>query len=160
MNYSTKAVANEFLRLAKEESIPLTPMKLQKLIYFAHGFSLSIFDEALVDEEFQAWKYGPVLKSLYRDFKIYGNSPIEDFAFEVEIKDNFDFNFTKPRIPEDACVKDLIRAVWDNYKNYSAVILSELTHKDGSPWKQTYREGVDNLAIKNSIIKNYFETLR
>ena len=62
--YSAKAVANYFLARAKESGETLSPMKLQKLIYFAHGWHLAVFDAPLLDEEVQAWDYGPASNRL------------------------------------------------------------------------------------------------
>ena len=60
--HSSLAIANEFIRrsLAAPE-IELTQMKLQKLVYFAHGWNLVASDgDPLVEDEVQAWDYGPV----------------------------------------------------------------------------------------------------
>ena len=46
MAYSTIAVANAFIERAKGAKITdLTPMKLQKLVFFAQSWSLKILDK-------------------------------------------------------------------------------------------------------------------
>ena len=55
--YNALVVANYFIDKAKAEGVSLTPMKLQKLIYMAHGWHLALYDKPLIDEQFQAWDY-------------------------------------------------------------------------------------------------------
>ena len=65
--YSAKAVANTLLSRSKELGInDITPMKLQKLIYYAHGWLLAFLGTALIKEGVQAWKYGPVIHTVSR----------------------------------------------------------------------------------------------
>ena len=48
---SAKTVANEFLRLAREEGSTVTNMKLQKLVYIAEGWYLALYDLPLYRED-------------------------------------------------------------------------------------------------------------
>ena len=57
--YKAITIAYYFLEQGERENIPISPMKLQKLIYFAHGWCLAIRREALIMESVEAWKYGP-----------------------------------------------------------------------------------------------------
>ena len=73
MPYDAATVANRFIELAESDSgRRLTPMQLIKLTYIAHGFSLAIKNRPLLDESVEAWRYGPVIPSLYRKLKSYG----------------------------------------------------------------------------------------
>src|SRR5215510_7158653 len=74
--YDSKAAANWFLDLGQ----PLTPMKLQKLVYFAHGWSLALTGVPLIKDAVEAWRYGPVIPALYHEFKHNGARPITDRA--------------------------------------------------------------------------------
>ena len=73
---SAKAIANYFL----DKSIDLTPMKIIKLVYIAHGWHLAITDKPLIEDYVQAWEFGPVIPDLYHEFKKYGNTPIKTYA--------------------------------------------------------------------------------
>ena len=57
-------------------------MKIIKLVYIAHGHYLAKNDSPLFTEKVEAWDYGPVIPSLYHEFKIYGAFPIDSFAKE------------------------------------------------------------------------------
>ena len=67
--YSAIAVANCFLDIADAQSRPITPLKIQKLVYIAHGWHLAIYEEPLIVELVEAWKWGPVIPLLYHEFK-------------------------------------------------------------------------------------------
>lgn len=61
--YESKAIANFFLQRQR-----LTQVRLHKLVYFAHGWHLGLNRGPLLDEAIQAWRYGPVVPSLYEEF--------------------------------------------------------------------------------------------
>src|SRR5215469_2786509 len=78
MSYPASLIAYAFVKRGIDDGNPVTQMKLQKLVYFAHGLHLASYNEPLISEKFQAWKYGPVVPAIYRDYKLYGSSPILD----------------------------------------------------------------------------------
>src|SRR5689334_3355834 len=82
--YQSKAIANAFLNLGFREKRGISPMKLQKLVYFAHGYYPGAYKNPLIDECFEAWPYGPVVPSLYHEFKEFGNSRITRLASEFD----------------------------------------------------------------------------
>lgn len=163
MPYSAKTVANEFLHLAKEEGRSLTPMQLVKLVYFAYGWYWVIANDRLINERIQAWEYGPVVPSIYHEFKRFGNRPINGFASEltpVGDGNSFTFQLDDPRIPEsDTVARQLIKRVWDVYKGFSAIQLSQMTHEFGTPWAETPNKEVKGTSIDDDRIKDYFNQL-
>ncbi len=46
-----------------------TPMKLQKLCYYAQSWSLAWDDAPLFDQDFEAWVHGPVNPELFNALK-------------------------------------------------------------------------------------------
>ena len=169
MAYSTKAVANYFLDLAEKEGELLTPMKLQKLVYFAHGWHLAIAGEPLLNEQVEAWQWGPVIRSLYHTFKEFGNQSISERATHLSVKRGAEFQFTgtTPSIDGESSnaedvewTKELLERVWDVYKEFTAIQLSKMTHEAGSPWDKIYRQHDGNppkgTDIPAEIIQEYF----
>ncbi len=86
--YSPKSIANYFIDLAKVSGDKLTPMKLQKLVYYAMGWFAGYTGKPLVDEAVEAWQYGPVFSSLYHEFKQFGSGPIDGKATEYDVTES------------------------------------------------------------------------
>jgi len=121
-------VANYILEICREESDDdeyelISHLKLQKLIYFCQGYSFAFFNKPLFTETIEAWTHGPVCPKLYHMLKSYGSLPI-----------------TAPIDPDKISLNDsekqLVRMVYDNYGQYSAMGLRKITHKEG-PCKDT-----------------------
>lgn len=162
MAYSAIAVANAFIEKARTKGITdLSPMKLQKLVYFAHAWSLALTGKPLINEKVKAWPYGPVIDSIYHEFKNFGSKNITNLgtAFEGTDSDNvFDMKYVIPRLPkEDIEASQIVDAILDTYGNRSATSLSNLTHEKGSAWCETQSEHkmgqVRGYVIDNEIIK-------
>jgi uncharacterized phage-associated protein len=161
--YDARAIANYFLELAKRDVKTLDLMKIQKLVYLAHGWSLAISGKPLITDKVEAWKYGPVIRSIYREFAHAGSGPIKQPAFDAKFIDG-KLVFSPLKLedigdPENENVKRLLNEVWKAYGGYSGIQLSNYTHEVGSPWADTWRSegGID--IIPDALIKTYFEGL-
>jgi uncharacterized phage-associated protein len=157
MPYDSRAVANYFLALGKRDGQCIEPMKIQKLVYFAHGWNLAIFSEPLIEDKIEAWRWGPVIPALYHSFKEFGSGPITRAAVDW----NWD-HFVEPSIDrkEEGAKRSisLIERIWLEYGRFTGIKLSNMTHEPGTPWDQTWfkepgRKGVD---IDDATIKDYF----
>lgn len=162
--YDAKAVANYFILLAKRDGKELDPMKIQKLAYLAHGWSLALLGKPLIIDKVEAWKYGPVIRSIYRAFADVGNGNITHPAFDVIRLRNGKLGFQAPQLgelsePENKSVRELLEEVWKAYSGFTAIQLSNYTHKPDSPWAQTYKPGIEGLVIDDEMIKRYFSSL-
>lgn len=62
--FPTIAIANHFIMRRWRDGVHVSPMKLQKLVYFAPGWYLALFNKPLIDERVEAWKFGPVILSM------------------------------------------------------------------------------------------------
>lgn len=122
------SVANSILRRSFDEDIDMTPMKLQKMVYFLYADYLYKTGRMLFDERFETWKYGPVLKSLYNGFKKYGANAIKEFACE---EDGIAYAIAEKTSPE---FKESLDKIWNKYKSYDGVFLSSITHRNGTAW--------------------------
>lgn len=117
--------------------IDITPLALQKLLYYCQGFYKSFHGEYLFYDDCQAWVHGPVYKNIYNEYKNYGYNPIEE-----NIQCN-DIQLTKTE-------KEIIDNVIMNLGCYSGKVLEQMTHSE-MPWRIT-RKGLDNNELSDKII--------
>ena len=121
-------LSNNILRRTFKENVPVTPMKLQKLLYFVSCEYVKITDRELLSEDFCVWQYGPVLPSVYNEFKVFHGSRITKYAKDAN-GDSFAYNeSTAPNL------RTAIDCVWTFFKDRSGPELSLITHEDGSGW--------------------------
>ncbi|EPM7730993.1 Panacea domain-containing protein [Vibrio vulnificus] len=142
-------IAAEMVRYANSVDRDLTHMQLQKLVYIAHGISLAQ-DHNLLDEEVDAWKYGPVIDPLYQVLKPFGSG-------KVKLKENFEE--TGLTAEELSLIKDVV----DKFKDYDGIALSTLTHQKGSPWFEVWNNGkgheIRGAKIPNELIKQHYKKI-
>lgn len=160
MAYSAASIANAFLSRSFRDKNGITPMKIQKLVYLAHGYSLALQQTPLVDEFFEAWKFGPVLPSLYHECKKYNFDPINDYLRDYNY---ISYDKNPASVPDDGVVNQIIDFVWSNYGSVSPIQLSGWTHEKGGPWDTVITEnnGViyRNQEINNKLIEEYFNKM-
>src|SRR5262245_11323328 len=123
MPYNAKAIANEILDLAAADGKPLSQMKLQKLVYYAHGWNWALMDKPLLDEQIQAWNFGPVIRTLYRAFRRFGAGDITSKASEVR-KAHGRLMVHEPKVDDcntedNQFTRKLLRKIWEVYGDYS-----------------------------------------
>ncbi|MBX3045432.1 MAG: DUF4065 domain-containing protein [Anaerolineales bacterium] len=135
-----KFVADYFLHRAREDEELISNMKLQKLLYYAQGFHLAMFDVSLFKEEIVRWMHGPVVRDLYFEYNKYGAGSIE---YPAEV--NFDM-FTNEQL-------ELLGEVHDVYGQFSAWALRNMTHEE-PPYEQTR----ENQVITTALMADYFKT--
>ena len=151
MFYPASLIAYAFVKRGIIEGKSVTQMKLQKMVYFAHGYHLAKYNNPLIEEEFQAWKFGPVIPSIYQTYKLYGSDPITDLRLIADIT-TLEAGLTTL----DLAAIDSIDYTWDVTKDLSAADLSAWSHTGGSPWAEAYKPNVNSIPIKNNKITEYF----
>lgn len=175
--YTPGAVINFFLECSWNSSNFISPMHLQKLLYFAQGWYLAKFNDEkdtivpLINEPFQAWEYGPVISSVYHEFKSFGANKIREKHFMTELailQNPLNVEILINKISkEDQLTTKHLEEIWKKYSQHTATELSEMTHIDDpeNPWllarKAGMKEGITRgKEISNSTIKKYFLKLR
>ncbi|MDR0406103.1 MAG: DUF4065 domain-containing protein [Clostridiales bacterium] len=126
--FTSLHVANNVLHKAFRDHEKITPMKLQKLLYFIYREYLIATQIPLFSERFQAWQYGPVLGAVYTHFKRYHSHGIKKYYEDSE---------GNVYLVDEDCDEHLKRAlnlVWGKYHDWNGIELSELTHKEGTAW--------------------------
>lgn len=153
------AVANYFIELSQRDGKELTLLGLVKRVYIAHGFSLAIFNRSLLNEQFdkvEAWKYGPVIPSVYHTFKHYHKSDIKELAsIAIWSEETQDLEFSVPKL-EDSVAQQVCDMVWLRYFNFTGSDLVNLTHREGTPWSMCYVEGA-NCTIPDEYTRLFYK---
>jgi uncharacterized phage-associated protein len=160
MPFTATAIANELLDRAAESGSALTQINIQKLVYFAHGWHLAWRKEPLILESIEAWQYGPVVRTLYNQFRRFGSSPITDKARDFKIDSNG--KFVTPISAIDVTnagiyAKSVVGAIWQQYGKLPPFQLVELTHAPNSPWEKAWKGSQS--VISNDEIQRYFTSL-
>jgi uncharacterized phage-associated protein len=142
------SVADYLICTARQYGELLTNLKLQKLLYYAQAWHLAFYDEPLFDEEFRAWKHGPVLPTQYRRFRHTGWNPILD-------------RLNPPDLPEEMRV--YLQEILRSYGSETAIALERMTHSE-SPWREA-RGNLDpdqnsNRAISTESMRGFYGAIR
>jgi len=126
----------------KEEVQPaIDHLKLQKLVYLAQALRLAAYDQKLFDEKIEAWSLGPVIRSVYQEFKPNGANIIPKEQGSCVGIDNE--------------TKDFLRQIWLEFGKYSSIQLVNLTHRH-SPWQVAREKGV---PIDEEGMRVFYKTL-
>ncbi len=141
-------VANFFLNIVDRDSgSTITPLKLQKILYYAQGYHLAMFNKELFNEDFEAWAHGPANPEIYDKYKIYGHNTI-DAPKEKEI----------PVFKEN--IVDFLYDIWATFGIFDGKYLEDLTHKE-TPWleaRKGYKPGeACNKVISKESMKSFFK---
>ncbi|WP_415354634.1 Panacea domain-containing protein [Leptolyngbya sp. FACHB-1624] len=137
-------VAEYFICLANNTGSFVSNLKLQKLVYYAQAWHLALNGEPLFDEDFEAWVHGPVIPSLYHEFKRFGWSPIrkdvDKGQLSVTLNNALDF----------------LEEVSSEYFACDGYELERMTHVE-EPWLRA-RGGIPMDVPSNAIIeKNWMK---
>lgn len=107
-------LANAFLFIE-----PMTNKKLQKLCYYSKAWHLALYDENLIEEDFEAWVHGAVNPELYFKYKTHGFDKIPNFNGDLS------------DIPEE--IMSFSREVYEAYGHLTGDELEALNHTE-DPW--------------------------
>lgn len=110
-------------RYILNKAVEITPLALQKLLYFSQAFFNALYHEPLFLDDCQAWAHGPVYPDIYYQYKEFGYNPIEKALPED------DSDFTELTTKE----LNFLDAIVDIFGMYSGQTLSRITHSE-RPW--------------------------
>lgn len=131
----------------------MSPKKLQKLLYYAYAWTLALLNESvddiqnrLFDEPIEAWIHGPVVPSIYFQFKDYGWN-------EIPQRSRFDESIFSTE------VLDILNQVWEVYGVYTGNQLEAFSHRE-DPWIQARKglasDDTSHEQLSDRVIFEYF----
>ena len=128
----------------------ITPLALQKALYYIQGFHFAFYRTFLFPEDCQAWTHGPVYRDIYFRYRDYRFDPIEKTT-------TFDTSVFS------ASEKAICDSVINNICCYSGKILERFTHNE-APWLTTRGDLPDSAPsdriIEKSVIGTYFDAVK
>ena len=161
MKTNALSVANYFIELANRDNKPIHLLGLVKRVYIAHGFALALLHKGLLNPRFdkvEAWRYGPVIPSVYHSFKQYKAAPIKEGTIVMEWDEkNMCPLFETPNLT-DKDEKRIVEMVWKRYKGYTDNELVTLTHMKGTPWDMCFIKD-ENVDIPDILTEDYYRRL-
>lgn len=157
----------EFIKKV-EKSIEVTPvdiakyiltqkdfdqLQIQKLIYLVYYEYSKSHDVEIFKDKFEAWKYGPVIPSLYDKIYKYNR---EKIRLDDKGMERLKVNLKLSKFSHKKDLIDCIDTVIKKYGKKSGGQLIDLTHKKGSPWDKIYNDGKGyGDEIPSKLIREY-----
>ena len=138
--FSAHNVAIYIINWCLDHNVPITNLKLQKLLYFVQGEYSRVKGTRLIADDFYAWQLGPVVPNVYTEYSIFSSSTLPSQ------KQSISFGH------EDRCVID---AILQKYARYTTWNLVELSHQQ-DPWKYQHEIFGDKALIPFESIADYF----
>ena len=141
MNKQTTAleVAKYIIHLCDEYGELITHLKLQKLLYYVQAHYLARHNMPFVDDEIEAWKYGPVVRKVWEKYNEKKREPLQE--------ETSSFLLTGEQ-------KEHIKSVLAEYLGFSAYELVECVHHE-APWIEAYNKG-DSAIITNDSMGDFY----
>ena len=125
----------------------ISNLKIHKILYFADVSFVGQTSCRLIDEDFEAWDYGPVLPSLYHHCKAFGSKPVPNIFWDAR----------------DISGKDeanIIKGSWDSLKKLTPGQLVTATHAKNGAWVRKYVPGAMGIAISTQDMIEEYERRR
>lgn len=131
----------------------VTPLMLQKLLYFIQGIYSALYGSPIFAEDCRAWVHGPVYPEVYDLFRDFKYNPIEDPRFAL-------LEGSADALTEEE--KKVIDLVVNTFGMYGGKVLERITHNE-DPWKHA-RKGYDDSVpssepLSKESISKYYEAV-
>ncbi|WP_298708331.1 type II toxin-antitoxin system antitoxin SocA domain-containing protein [Chitinophaga sp.] len=155
--YTANQIASWFLmHLDADAGDTISPMKLQKLIYYAQAWHLVMYDEPLFEDRIEAWGHGPTVPSVYKRFK---DEFREGIPFEALYNEEYDC----PKLSIE--LEDFLKDIQFRYGEHSARFLENLVCRE-LPWRKARRNAAGAIPdyslaeITRESMKAYYSNLK
>lgn len=134
-------VANRCMDLG----MPTTHFKLQKMLYILEVKSLIHSGKSLIDENFEAWEYGPFLRSVYDKYSYMA-------ACEINVRQKTDREL--PSDQRNAIINNI-----DDMAGMNLWELAQISMEADTPWAKVYEKG-SQVKIPRQFMVSYANRLR
>ncbi len=138
-------IANTILKIMWDNTIDVTPLKLQSLLYYTQGFCLQYDCDIKIDEDFKKWDHGPIIENIYNIFKIYKYKNIQ---FLEKGKLNYIDTVSPIKNPEFLIILD---HVIGSYGNIETRLLLSMIHLHTSLVNTEKNQIIDKKKIRKTF---------
>ncbi len=121
----------------------VTPLMLQKLLYFTQGIFSALYGRPIFAEDCRAWVHGPVYPEVYELFRDFKYNPIDDARFAL-------LEGTEDVLTDDE--KKVIDLVVNTFGMYGGKVLERITHNE-EPWKAARKGYGDSIPSSELLQK-------
>lgn len=135
--YGALTVAKYIIYHCNRESLLISNLRLQKVLYFVQADYLVNTDNPCFPDEIEAWDFGPVVPIVYHTYKIFGGNSIVQIDKHIK-----EFILADDQIRINATVSACAK--------YTVSQLVFITHHQ-TPWLQAYSQNGENIITKKSI---------
>ncbi len=147
------SVSDKMLRVIAyifEKLEEVTPLMLQKLLYFIQGVYSALYGRPIFEEDCSAWIHGPVYPEVYELFRDFKYNPIDDARFAL-------LEGTDATLTDDE--KRVIDLVVNTFGMYGGKVLEKITHNE-DPWMEArkgYGDSIpSNVRLSKERIMKYY----
>ena len=138
------SISDKMLRVIAyvfEKLEEVTPLMLQKLLYFIQGIYSALYGEPIFAEDCRAWVHGPVYHEVYDLFRDFKYNPIDDARFAL-------LEGTADALTDNE--ERSVDLVVNTFGMYSGKVLELITHNE-EPWKEA-RKGYGDSIPSNEVL--------
>jgi uncharacterized phage-associated protein len=161
-NYiNIKLYADWLVHYFNLNGLHISPLKLQKILYYSQAWSLVFLDHSLFEDVPEAWANGPVYRAIWDEYKIKAQRH-EKLVFENNYNLEAEYKKRTDSLNLDVNQSELLDSVLKKYSSYPSGYLVYLTHSE-LPWNEA-RKGCapfDLCTIPMSLttMKDYYKSL-
>ena len=142
MRYHAMNVADYVISYSNDHNMPISNLKLQKLLYYIQAASLVETGNPAFTDKITAWRYGPVVESVY-------------YAYRIHINKNIDHPTERDDPPQEIRTSDqlVFKKVINSYKKYDSFAMVRKTHSE-KPWREVSSRKGNEITVES--IKEYY----
>jgi len=144
-------VAIYIIQFAHDHGSSISNLKLQKLLYYAQGWHLALYNKPLFSDRIEAWVYGSVVPTVYRKYQKYSYKNI-----------NEDVEYPQFASSDIAYLRDFLDEFLGEFLQLDAFEMERMTHRE-LPWLEARGDLPPDVVSQNPIsldtMESYFKRL-
>jgi uncharacterized phage-associated protein len=158
--YNAIDVADYIVNYCNTTGKNISHLQLQKILYFSEAYYL-VNNTTLFDDTISKWKLGPVVESVYHEYKTFGSNNIsyvpKKFSFNTDgTIEILSFNPNALKDEDKKQIEDIV----NKYIAIEPFTLVRATH-DHYPWKKDevkITAGIQGITYDKNELREFFKS--